>query len=95
MSTREHFVYRVYDAAGRVIYVGRTRRPDARWQVHRSQKRDMVHQAHSCRMAGPYKYETANRIEAHLIHVHSPAFNTYGRGYVNCPCGCEEGEAVA
>ena len=90
MSARNQFVYRVYNAAGEVIYVGRTSRPEHRWSVHRSAKRDMVHQTHACRMAGPYEYETARRIEAHLIHAHNPEFNVYGTGYVHCACGCTE-----
>lgn len=62
---RNHFVYEVYDKSDTVIYIGCTRRPEARWRDHRADgtKTAMVKEAHRCRMYGPYDYPTARRIE--------------------------------
>jgi excinuclease UvrABC nuclease subunit len=82
---RNHFVYRVYDVDDEVIYVGFTRKPETRWKAHRWQSRDMVAEAAYCRMAGPYDYPTARRIEALQIHQFQPYYNSYGTGYLEAP----------
>lgn len=63
---RNHFVYWLYDAAGNVLYIGCTRRPEARWREHaQGSYRQMVSETSRRRMAGPYDYDyaTARRIE--------------------------------
>lgn len=55
---RNHFVY--------VLYIGCTRRPEARWREHaQGSYRQMVSETSRRRMAGPYDYDyaTARRIE--------------------------------
>lgn len=60
---RNHFVYWLYNAAGDCLYVGCTRRPAERWREHRGSNKRMIAQVASKRMAGPYDYPTARRIE--------------------------------
>lgn len=62
-ALREHFVYRCYDADGRLLYVGCTRRPDARWRQHKADRHYWTADVARTRMAGPYNYDTAREIE--------------------------------
>lgn len=71
---REHFVYRAFDAAGDLLYVGCTMRPNLRAQEHRGQSK-WFHLAASFKMSGPYNYETGRRIEREAIQTESPLFN--------------------
>jgi predicted GIY-YIG superfamily endonuclease len=74
---RNHFVYWVYDDQGAVIYVGCTRNPKGRWQNHKYAKLEMVAEAYYCRMAGPYDFRTARRIEKEQRHKHNPRHDGY------------------
>jgi hypothetical protein len=60
---RDHFVYRLYNAAAECIYVGCTRHLDARWLQHRQERHAMVAETDRCVIAGPYDYVTARRVE--------------------------------
>lgn len=63
-GTRDHFVYWLYGKGNTVLYIGCTRRPEARWREHcDGSHRAMVKQVVRRKMAGPYDYETARRIE--------------------------------
>jgi predicted GIY-YIG superfamily endonuclease len=62
-ALRNHFVYWFYDADGECIYVGCTRHPEKRWRQHRQNSRRIVAETARCRMAGPYSYFMARRIE--------------------------------
>lgn len=60
---RNHFVYWMYDTEGACLYVGCTRRPTKRWREHCSNNKQLVAAVAHKRMAGPYDYPTARRIE--------------------------------
>lgn len=60
---RNHFVYWLYDADDTVLYIGCTRRPEQRWIEHKSGSRRLGALVARKRMAGPYDYPTARRIE--------------------------------
>lgn len=62
-ALREHFVYRIYDAAGRLLYVGCTKRPEKRWAEHHADLSRWVHEAARFRLSGPYNYDTARELE--------------------------------
>lgn len=62
-ALREHFVYRCYDADSRLLYVGCTRRPEARWRQHKADRHLWVADVARTRMAGPHNYDTAREIE--------------------------------
>lgn len=74
-ARREHFVYRAYDAAGQLLYVGCTLRPSLRYQEHKGQSRWFC-MASSFKMQGPYNYETARRLEREAIHSEHPIHNS-------------------
>lgn len=71
---REHFVYRAYDAAGRLLYVGCTRRPIARWKQHRKMG-GWADDAVRFHVAGPYNYDTGRYLERHGIRTENPRHN--------------------
>ncbi|MGN7133416.1 GIY-YIG nuclease family protein [Rhodococcoides corynebacterioides] len=73
-SLREHYVYRVFDAAGDLLYVGCTKRPEARWKEHRSMSPWWTSRAHTFRQNGPFNYETARAIEREALRVERPQF---------------------
>lgn len=62
-GVREHFVYWMFAADGRCLYVGMTRRPEYRWHQHRYHKPEMVASIAHKRMAGPFPLETARQLE--------------------------------
>lgn len=62
-DSRDHFVYWLYDANGLALYVGVTRRPEARWRQHGYTKPAMVAKVASRRMSGPYTKDVARRLE--------------------------------
>lgn len=62
-GVREHFVYWMFDTNGDCLYVGMTRRPEARWRRHQSDRPEMASRVAYRRMAGPYLIQDARRIE--------------------------------
>lgn len=70
---RQHFVYRVYDRAGRLLYVGCTKRPRARWAEHRSNS-DWARRAVRCRLVGPLPYDVARELERQALATEQPLY---------------------
>lgn len=71
---REHFVYRVFDADDRLLYVGCSMRPSLRYQEHRGQSKWFPLAAHF-KMQGPFNYDTGRRLEREAIRTESPLWN--------------------
>jgi predicted GIY-YIG superfamily endonuclease len=71
---RDHFVYRLFDVADELLYVGCTRRPTERWREHRTDRPYMTDQVKSVRMQGPYARTVARRIEREAIRNENPAY---------------------
>lgn len=70
---REHYVYRVFDAEGRLLYVGCTMRPAKRAKEHRDDRKPWIADVvGKPRLAGPYNYETARAIERRALMTESP-----------------------
>lgn len=71
---RKHFVYRTFDSAGRLLYVGCTSNIDMRMAEHKSCAdwyADMARMA----IAGPFNYETARQMEYDAIEVERSLHN--------------------
>lgn len=77
-TIREHFVYRVYDAAGSLLYVGRTKRPNLRWAEHIKSGAPWVTAAARFRVVGPLPYAPAHQLEQRVIRTERPLHNIYG-----------------
>lgn len=77
-TAREHFVYRVFDANGYLLYIGRTKSPRSRWGQHQRDRAAWMEFAASCRMVGPLDYLSAHRLERELIVRECPAYNKRG-----------------
>lgn len=71
-ASREHFVYRIYDSAGRLLYVGCSMRPEKRWAEHRADRKSWTSRAQRFRMSGPYNYDTARRLEREALRDEYP-----------------------
>lgn len=69
---REYFVYRCFNTAGELLYVGCTKRLSQRWSEHRTQRPVMTDQTARCRLQGPYTREVALRIEKEAIRAEEP-----------------------
>lgn len=82
-SVRNHYVYRYYDESGVLLYVGCSLRPLQRWKEHQSDHREMAARVASCRMQGPYNYDTARDVEADALATENPV-------YANTPHGQAE-----
>lgn len=74
-TTRENFVYFVYDDQGRVLYIGVTRNPDMRWRNHSMVNPGLVEAASRFKLCGPYLRPVALRIERAAILAANPLFN--------------------
>lgn len=73
-GVRNHFVYVLSSDAGATLYVGCTRRPEARWAQHKAGRPEMAALVASARMLGPYDYTTARRIERDMQIRLRPVF---------------------
>lgn len=73
-SRREHFVYRCFDEHGRLIYVGCTMNPDRRRREHRTDRKEWLPLVRRTRMAGPYTYATARRLEREALRDEYPMY---------------------
>lgn len=71
---REHVVYRAFDAAGALLYVGCTARLEDRLSAHRFTS-DWGHLGVRVKVVGPYNYETAREIERVAIATERPLYN--------------------
>jgi len=74
MTAREHFVYRLYDAHGQLLYVGCSKRLDKRWQEHRAARPGMTAIASRCKLQGPFTREVARQIERDAIRSEEPLY---------------------
>lgn len=72
-SRREHFVYRVYDVAGDLLYVGCTARLEERFRTHRGQS-DWFPMLARVRLSGPYNYDTARELEREALQTERPLY---------------------
>jgi hypothetical protein len=72
--TRDSFVYRTYDALGRLLYVGVTRNPRQRFAYHRASAAWFGDVA-SVRMTGPLPRDSARNLERLLILKAGPICN--------------------
>lgn len=72
---RDHFVYRLFDADGRLLYVGCTRNLTRRWKEHRTDKPRMAEATTRCRLQGPYTRAVARAIEREAIRTEDPFIN--------------------
>lgn len=74
LEAREHFVYRAFDSAGRLLYVGCSLNVQQRMRDHRywgSWYRLMVRHE----VDGPYPYAEARAIEWEAIQTEDPIHN--------------------
>jgi hypothetical protein len=71
---REHFVYRAFDAAGDLLYVGCTARLEQRAKQHRGQSAWWPH-AVRFTITGPYNFETARDLERVAIESERSLYN--------------------
>ncbi|RCK68312.1 hypothetical protein DT076_16835 [Desertihabitans brevis] len=75
-TVRDTFVYRVYDADDRLLYVGRTRAPRRRRWQH-EQRSPWIEQAHRCVLRGPFDAFDAGEVEQELIACLLPLHNRH------------------
>ena len=73
-ETRNHYVYRYFDAAGALLYVGCTMRPALRWHEHKAQRPAMCRRVARVRMLGPLNFDTARAIEKRAIETEEPIY---------------------
>ncbi|WP_432794456.1 GIY-YIG nuclease family protein [Rhodococcus ruber] len=73
-EARDHFVYRMYDAAGALLYVGCTKRPELRWKEHRSVRPHMIRRVQRVHLFGPTTRTKAREIEYFAIRNEGPEF---------------------
>ena len=74
-ADRTHFVYRIFDDRGLLLYVGCTGNFGKRSKQHRAEKPLWMSYAHSARMEGPFSKEDAFRRESAAIEAERPYFN--------------------
>lgn len=79
-AAREYYVYWLFSADGECLYIGMTSHPEARWTQHRYQRPEMIEIVKSRRMAGPYNFYTALRIEREQQDLLKPRFDGRLRG---------------
>lgn len=72
---REHFVYRTYNAAGELLYIGCSRDWQERLRGHRDSRSNWVPEVASVRIEGPYNYETARQVEYDAIESERSLYN--------------------
>lgn len=73
-GVRNHYVYRYFNAEGRLLYVGCTMRPELRWKEHRAFRPGMALMVAKVRMQGPYNFDTAREIERVAIATEGPLY---------------------
>jgi hypothetical protein len=72
VRTRPHYVYRLLNCRGRVLYVGCTSNLSLRMSEYR---RFLAVRGRRAEHIGPYDFETARRIERALIRLEDPPTN--------------------
>lgn len=63
MKPGAYFIYWMFDASGRCLYIGRTRYPGRRFAQHRFARPEMIESVEYTRVAGPYSELTSYFIE--------------------------------
>ncbi|WNM74454.1 G-I-Y Y-I-G endonuclease [Gordonia phage BearBQ] len=71
-EVRDHFVYRLFDANERLLYVGCTRRLDKRYAEHRTDKPLMIAATARIYLQGPFTRTKARAVERFAICTESP-----------------------
>lgn len=74
-QVRNHFVYRLFDDAGALMYVGCSMRPMKRIKEHQSMRPEMVARIAKVKVQGPFNYQTAREIERAAIQTEEPLVN--------------------
>jgi len=69
-----HYVYRAYNAAGQLLYVGMTGNPARRAKMHRSRS-PWWHEAARFRLVGPLSQARAAQMEEEAIWSEGPIYN--------------------
>ena len=70
---RDHYVYRCFDAAGRLLYVGCSVRPLTRLREHRTDNKEWVPYVAQVKMQGPFTYKKARSLERQALLTEQPA----------------------
>lgn len=79
VADRPHFVYRVYGARGRLLYIGCTSNLALRKRDHRLWSGEWFSKAKRWDIDGPHDYRTARALELAAIHAERPRYNRTGR----------------
>lgn len=81
-DVRNHFVYRVFGAQDRLLYIGCTQNLTARWIQHRFDNRHWTDQMERIKVQGPFCWRKARELEAAAVKSESPAYGwTPERGF--------------
>lgn len=72
-AVRDHFVYAAFDAEGRVLYIGCTKKLDERKADHKYNS-DWFHLATRFHLSGPFDYETGRRVESERLTLERPLY---------------------
>lgn len=72
-NERRHYVYRAFNAAGELLYVGRTIDPVERARAHRRSS-PWVSQVERVRMFGPLTYEKSKDVEREALKNEYPLY---------------------
>src|SRR5699024_3460206 len=75
-TSRNHFVYRMFDQHGQLLYVGCTMRPQQRWREHRGERTHMTDRVSKLQMWGPYTRPVAREIEKKALATEFPMFGS-------------------
>lgn len=74
-GARQHFVYYIYGADGRCLYIGCSSHPERRWRQHRTNHPGLAEMAAKFQKRGPYTRAVARRVELEAICDQTPLFN--------------------
>lgn len=72
---RQHYVYRAFNSAGELLYVGCTYDLTKRLAAHRTMADWRNEDGIRIKVEGPYNYETARHIELTAINTEWPTYN--------------------
>lgn len=71
---REHFVYRCYNEAGELLYLGRTNNLARRWREHRTDRHWPWWEAVRFHVSGPYTFPVAHLMEYDALAAERPLY---------------------
>lgn len=75
MEARTHFVYRVFDADGVLLFVTATKCPSANWHEQRTFSAAWRHRIARFRVSGPHTKRRALDMRWAAIQTENPLFN--------------------